>query len=321
MLKTHIIYKGRKPRQRDIDELLALTPLDITWIHYRGKIVANGTTALDWGWLRTLYTQPVDLQCFLVPQKELTDAGIKTHIGLYNLDTDNVHDFYISLSPGLDDRAKANGFNSNLAWIFCHELLHGIMWNKHKTFSMADGEVHAGEKLGKLKDMIATYNNEQAKIAALTQKLTILQRLLASLKRPASQPSDVLPLVKRQGDKVLASMKALGYEMRITQGFRSIAEQNALYAQGRTKPGQIVTNAKGGESFHNYGMSLDVVFRKQGYNVPNTVWETFGIIAEQNGFEWGGRWTTFVDKPHIQLTLGYTLKACQQGKIDYSKFN
>ena len=48
----------------------------------------------------------------------------------------------------------------------------------------------------------------------------------------------------------------LGIQLRITQGYRSIAEQDALYAQGRTAPGEIVTNARGGQSYHNYGLAL-----------------------------------------------------------------
>jgi peptidoglycan L-alanyl-D-glutamate endopeptidase CwlK len=45
--------------------------------------------------------------------------------------------------------------------------------------------------------------------------------------------------------------------VRIVQGLRTIEEQNVLYAQGRTKPGNIVTNAKSGSSYHNYGLAID----------------------------------------------------------------
>lgn len=181
MLKATIVYKGKHPKERDIAELTALISLDITWVPYKGKVVANGTTALDWAWLKTLYTGTQDIQCFLLAPSDLTDAGIKSHIGLYNLDTDNVHDFYISTASRLDNRAIANGFKSNFAWIFCHEFLHGVIWNKTRSFAMADGEPHAAEKLGKLKDMIATYNDEQKQIAELTTKLNWLQKMLASL--------------------------------------------------------------------------------------------------------------------------------------------
>ena len=48
-------------------------------------------------------------------------------------------------------------------------------------------------------------------------------------------------------------------KVRITQGLRTIAEQDALYAKGRTTPGKKVTNAKGGQSVHNYGFAVDTV--------------------------------------------------------------
>ena len=191
MLKTTIVYKGKHPKQRDIDELTALLPLDITWTPYKGEIVANGTLALSWAWLKTLYKKPADIQCFLLSPTDLTDAGIKSHIGLYNLDTDNVHDFYISTSRHLDNRAILNGFKSNFAWIFCHEFLHGVVWNKTKSYAMADGEVHSAEKLGKLKDMIETYNAEHKQLAELQTKLSWLQSLLASLKK---KPSMIHPV-------------------------------------------------------------------------------------------------------------------------------
>ncbi len=183
MLKTNIVYTGKLPTTKQVDELKQLLPLDITWTPYKGKVVANGTTALDWAWLKTLYKEPADIQCFLIIQKELTELGIKSHIGLYNLDTDNVHDFYISMASRLDDRAIANGFKSNFAWIFVHEFLHGVYWNKTKSYALADSEVHAGEKQGKLKAMLQQHLDEQKKIEELTTQLTWLQSLLAMLKK------------------------------------------------------------------------------------------------------------------------------------------
>lgn len=55
-----------------------------------------------------------------------------------------------------------------------------------------------------------------------------------------------------------------GIKLRVAQATRAIAQQNALYDQGRTVPGKIVTNAKGGESYHNYGLAIDVVEIKNG---------------------------------------------------------
>ena len=92
--------------------------------------------------------------------------------------------------------------------------------------------------------------------------------------------------------------------MRVTSGFRSIAEQEQLYAQGRTAPGNVVTQVKGGRSYHNYGLAIDIVEIKDGQPIWNNPdWESIAKIGEDMGFEWGGRWTSFVDKPHFQMTF------------------
>lgn len=88
---------------------------------------------------------------------------------------------------------------------------------------------------------------------------------------------------------------------------RTFAEQDALYAQGRTAPGKIVTNAKGGQSYHNYGLAIDVVEIKSGQAIWNTNWSEISKIGIRNGFEWGGNFKGFIDKPHFQMTLGYSI--------------
>lgn len=99
-----------------------------------------------------------------------------------------------------------------------------------------------------------------------------------------------------------------GYNLRITDGYRSIAEQNALYAQGRTKPGSIVTNAPGGASFHNFALAIDVVDTKNGYAID---WDKLGRIGESVGLEHGDR--GFTDRPHFQYRKGLSLEAIQSG--------
>jgi len=110
--------------------------------------------------------------------------------------------------------------------------------------------------------------------------------------------------------------------VRIVQGLRTIDEQNALYAQGRTKPGSIVTNAKGGSSFHNYGLAIDfaILVDKDGNGTYEELswdikkdndkdgvadWLEAVKIFEAAGWEWGGRWASIKDYPHVQKTFGY----------------
>ena len=98
-----------------------------------------------------------------------------------------------------------------------------------------------------------------------------------------------------------------GIKLRITQGFRSFEEQNQLYAQGRTKPGSKVTNAKGGQSYHNYGLAVDVAPLENGEINWNGDWNRIGKTGIQHGFEWGGNFKSIIDKPHFQMTFGLKL--------------
>lgn len=107
-------------------------------------------------------------------------------------------------------------------------------------------------------------------------------------------------------------------KIRISQGLRTIAEQNELYAQGRTKPGKIVTNAQGGSSYHNYGLAIDFMLVLDGKTASwdmKTDWDEDKVsdwmevvtIFQNNGWEWGGNWKTLKDYPHFQKTFGYSV--------------
>lgn len=90
---------------------------------------------------------------------------------------------------------------------------------------------------------------------------------------------------------------------------RTFAEQAELYAQGRTKPGKIVTQAKPGYSWHNWGLAFDIVFKNGNswtWDKPDEMWAKLGEMGKKHGFEWGGSWRPFRDLPHFQLTYGLT---------------
>lgn len=106
-------------------------------------------------------------------------------------------------------------------------------------------------------------------------------------------------------------------QIRITQGLRTIEEQNALYAQGRTKPGNKVTNAKGGSSFHNYGLAIDFVLLIDNKEVSWSVtkdydqdgspdWMEVVNVFKSYGFVWGGDFKSIKDNPHFEMTFGYS---------------
>lgn len=97
-----------------------------------------------------------------------------------------------------------------------------------------------------------------------------------------------------------------GIDVKIISGLRTYPEQDALFAQGRTAPGPRVTNAKGGESNHNFGIAFDVgVFDGNAYLPSSPAYDAVGAMGEGIGLEWGGQWTSLVDKPHFQLRPGW----------------
>jgi len=107
----------------------------------------------------------------------------------------------------------------------------------------------------------------------------------------------------------------------VTSTYRSIEDQNKIYAQGRTTPGSIVTNAKGGQSFHNWKVAYDVAPIVGGKVVwDDALLSAIGYYGQQVGLEWGGSWKGFKDNPHFQLTLGYTFQDFIDKKVDYKKY-
>lgn len=139
---------------------------------------------------------------------------------------------------------------------------------------------------------------------------------------------DLNPIVKDKVEQLQAIMdkKLSKYKMIITQGFRSMDEQARLYAQGRTAPGNIVTNARPGTSYHNYGLAVDFALvtpddKKAVWDVKSDFdkdgkadWMEVVAEAKKLGFEWGGDWTSFKDMPHLQITFGLSIKELMAGK-------
>lgn len=93
-------------------------------------------------------------------------------------------------------------------------------------------------------------------------------------------------------------------------GLRTVDEQHELYMKGRSKESvllgeRIVTNAKPGESFHNYGMASDwTIWDLHGQPFWNhSEWNIYGAIVRQSGGQWAGDWITFKEKPHNQMSV------------------
>jgi len=128
------------------------------------------------------------------------------------------------------------------------------------------------------------------------------------------------PVVQLKAETLIKECRKVGITLIVTSTLRTHAEQDALYAQGRTTAGKVVTNATAGFSYHNWGVAFDVVGLKNGVPDWNGDWLTIGKIGESLGLEWGGRWK-FIDKPHFSYTLGYTLEQFQKGLVLDSIFD
>ena len=130
---------------------------------------------------------------------------------------------------------------------------------------------------------------------------------------------DLNPVVEEKARDFLALCKAEGIEVIVTSTYRDAESQNELYAQGRTKPGRKVTNAKAGQSWHNWRVAFDVVPLRNGKPVWGTtgedlkLWQRVGAIGKRCGLEWAGDWRTFREFPHFQYTGGLTLAQFQAG--------
>lgn len=133
------------------------------------------------------------------------------------------------------------------------------------------------------------------------------------------------PRIRGQARQLLINAERKGIKLRVVSGLRTYEEQAALYAQGRTAPGPVVTNARPGYSWHNFGLAFDVVPVDNGIeNWASTQWPEIGALGKALGLEWGGDWSSFVDKPHFQNPLGLTTAQARQrvaaGQVDGSGF-
>lgn len=149
------------------------------------------------------------------------------------------------------------------------------------------------------------------------------------------------PLIRPLVIECINKLALMGIFCRVTFGNRSWELQDQMYNQpwdgmDNDKDGLIdekdekITNAKGGDSIHNYRLALDVVEIKPMYGYskgyPDRRWFTIKEVFVQAGFKWGGSFKSFPDKPHYEMTFGHTLKELKaiyiaQGKPQYIDFN
>jgi peptidoglycan L-alanyl-D-glutamate endopeptidase CwlK len=128
---------------------------------------------------------------------------------------------------------------------------------------------------------------------------------------------DLIPPAKERVERFLSLCKNEGIDLLVTSTYRDNESQQALYEQGRTTAGKVVTNAKAGDSWHNWRCAVDVVPMVNGkpnWDGLHPVWDQIGKLGEQAGLEWAGRWRTFKELAHFQYTGGLTLTDLKEGK-------
>lgn len=122
------------------------------------------------------------------------------------------------------------------------------------------------------------------------------------------------PSLQEELGEIYDEIRNRGVGVRFAQVLRTFEEQDALYAKGRTVPGKIVTNARGGQSYHNYGLAVDIVLLTTGGGVSWNReldldgdhvkdWDEIVFVFKHYGWKWGGDWRSFKDYPHFQKTF------------------
>lgn len=113
-----------------------------------------------------------------------------------------------------------------------------------------------------------------------------------------------------------------GATAEVISGLRSYAQQAALYAQGRTKPGKILTKAPPGSSWHNYGLAVDLGLFKAGKyldeanpRLSDRIYAELAALAKSMGIEWAGEWKSFPETPHFQYRPGVPSIAAAKAKL------
>jgi peptidoglycan LD-endopeptidase CwlK len=138
-------------------------------------------------------------------------------------------------------------------------------------------------------------------------------------------PTELHPIVAEKVEILIEKTAEKNIEILITDDYRSYEEQDKLYEKGRSTPGQVVTHAEGGESYHNFGLAVDFALQLENGNViwdigydgngnGQSDWFEVSEIAKELGFQWGGDWRGFKDYPHLQMDFGLTINDLQEGK-------
>jgi peptidoglycan L-alanyl-D-glutamate endopeptidase CwlK len=148
-------------------------------------------------------------------------------------------------------------------------------------------------------------------------------------KRTLENLSGLNKKFRAQAEQFLSASQLIaerhGITIEVISGLRTYTQQAALYAQGRTKPGRIVTNARPGSSWHNYGLAIDLGLFAGGRYLDEAapkraaqIYRELGTLAADIGLEWAGNWKTFPEGPHFQNRYGMTITQAKEKLIAHN---
>lgn len=261
-----------------------------------------GTNGVGWFWLDEYQGNLFDVMAYTdLPNGMIEDAKTKpflfTRTLKFNMTGEDVRKLQQKLNEDPDTKVASQGAGSpgNETAYFGNATREAVKryQSKHKIVSSGDEDTTGYGQVGPATRRVL--NGEEDK--------------------------GLYPKVARLRDSLKEICELAGFPIVVTDEYRTFAEQDALYAKGRTLQGPIVTNAKGGDSLHNWRCAFDIAFKNGTGTSYDGPWEKVGRIGEILGMEWGGRWTSFPDKPHFQFTAGYDLDDFKNGKVDDKKFD
>lgn len=137
-------------------------------------------------------------------------------------------------------------------------------------------------------------------------------------------PMGMHPIVELKSNQLIDGAEAIGIQILISDDFRSVQHQNELYEKGRSIEGGIVTYARGGESYHNYGLAIDFALKNRDGTISYDLqrdnngngeadWFEVVRIGKDLGFSSGADWPRFKDYPHLEYTFDLSIRDLQNG--------
>ncbi|MDO7193135.1 LysM peptidoglycan-binding domain-containing protein [Acinetobacter nosocomialis] len=165
----------------------------------------------------------------------------------------------------------------------------------------------------------ASQNKEKTPVAKVSSSTSASSKVSAKNERAIARlHPQVRDLIRKFINEVYAKHQV---QLVIVQDYRTYAQQDALYAKGRTTPGSIVTRARGGQSNHNFALAVDVFplwedgklhmdAKSDAKNIQ--ILRKVAPVGKSIGLEWGGDWKSIVDNPHFQLKTGKTMSQLRQ---------